>query len=330
MIERIIVLFATHPEESSTRAADPPFSERILSKIMNLPILSSFAKSSRGLCRFVPTTNAPKMGLSTVGTQLNLRHNCTFLFFVLLLFTSVELELTFFSIDTRQSVCRRLPKHDCLSAVTSCPSGMYVCLWREQTTDGRCLFGAFVTSNTVYWSNLRKIPKALELSKKKNITTTRTGSTAECASCMHLQTITRGEKKIEPQHLDKLFIIRHLVPLRHNHCYEQVHSCSAVRCCTRSTSRHPSNSNSMRSKDASIPSRTETSPTVQNCTLRVHSQQTWPPLQTLSSAHKAHNVSVPATQDFMAHRGGTSKSQCHCSHRQPVIHQSQTTCHHQP
>ena len=167
---------------------------------------------------------------------------------MLLLFTSVELELTFFSIDTRQSVCRRLPKHDCLSAVTSCPSGMYVCLWREQTTDGRCLFGAFVTSNTVYWSNLRKIPKALELSKKKNITTTRTGSTAECASCMHRQTITRGEKKIEPQHLDKLFIIRHLVLLRHNHCYEQVHSCSAVRCCTRSTSRQPSNSNSMRPK----------------------------------------------------------------------------------
>ena len=97
----------------------------------------------------------------------------------------------------------------------------------------------------------------------------------------------RGEKKIEPQHLDKLFIIRHLVPPRHNHCYEQVHSCSAVRCCTRSTSRQPSNSNSMRSKDASIPSRTETSPTVRKCTLRVRSQQIRPPLQTLSSAHKA-------------------------------------------
>ena len=159
------MLFSTHPEEGSTRAADL-FSERILSKIMNIPILSSFAKSSRGLCRFVPTTNAPKMGLSTVGTQLNLRHNCTFHFFVLLLFTSVELELALFSIDTRQSVCRRLPTHDCLSVVTSCPSGMYNCLWEEQTTDGGCLFGAFVTSNTVYWSNLRKIPKALELSKK--------------------------------------------------------------------------------------------------------------------------------------------------------------------
>ena len=270
------------------------------------------------------TENGP---LHHRNSHFNLKHNCTFLFFVLLLFTSVELGLPFCSIDTRQSVCRRLPKHDCLSAVTSCPSGMYVCLWRDQITDGRCLFGAFVTSNTVYWSNLRKIPKALELSKK-NITTTRTGSTAECASCMHRQTITRGEKKIEPQHLDKLFIIRHLVLLRHNHCYEQVHSCSAVRCCTRSTSRQPSNSNSMRSKDASIPSRTETSPTVQKCTLRVRSQQIRPPLQTLSSAHKA--LSMPATQDFMAHRGGTSKSQYHCSHRQPVIHQSQTTCHHQP
>ena len=91
------------------------------------------------------------------------------------------------------------------------------------------------------------------------------------------------------------------MPPRHNHCYEQVHNCSAVRCCTRSTSRQPSNSNSMRSKNAPIPSRTETSPTVQKCTLRMHSQQTWPPLQTLSSAHKAHNVSVPATKDFMAH-----------------------------
>ena len=65
---------------------------------------------------------------------------------------------------------------------------------------------------------------------------------------MHRQTKNRGEKKIEPQHHDKLFIIRHLVPLTHHHCYEQVHSCSAVRCCTRSTSRQPSNSNSMRSK----------------------------------------------------------------------------------
>ena len=109
------------------------------------------------------TENGP---LHRRNSQLNLRHNCTFHFFVLPLFTSVELELPFCSIDTRQSVCRRLPKHDCLSAVTSCPSGMYVCLWRDQTTDGRCLFGAFVTSNTVYWSNLRKIPKALELSKK--------------------------------------------------------------------------------------------------------------------------------------------------------------------
>ena len=118
---------------------------------------------------------------------------------------------------------------------------------------------------------------------------------------MHRQTKNRGEKKIDPQHLDKLFIIRHLVLLRHNHCYEQVHSCSAVRCCTRSTSRQPSNSNSMRSKDASIPSRTETSLTDQKCTLRMHSQQIRPPLQTLSSAPKAHNVSMPATKDFMAH-----------------------------
>ena len=267
------------------------------------------------------TENGP---LHHRNSHFNLRHNCTFLFFVLLLFTSVELELTFFSIDTRQSVCKRLPTHDCLSAVKSCPSGMYVCLWREQTTDGGCLFGAFLTCNTVYWSNLRKIPKALKLSK--NITSTRTGSIPECASCMQRQTITCGEKKIEPQHLDKLIIIRHLVPLRHHHCYEQVHSCSAVRCFTRSTSRQPSNSNSMRSKNASIPSRTEISPTDQTCTLRMHSQQTWPPLQTLSSSHKA--LSMPATQDFMAHRGGTSKSQYHCSHRQPVIHQSQTTCHH--
>ena len=182
----------------------------------------------------------------------------------------------------------------------------------------RMLFGAFLTSKTVYWSNLRKIPKAMKLSKKKNITTTRTGSIPECASCMHRQTITRGEKKIEPQHLDKLFIMRHLVPLRHHHCYEQVHCCSAVRCCTRSTSRQPSNSNSMRSKNGSIPSRTETSATDQKCTLRIHSKQIRPPLQTLSSAPKAHNVSVPATKDFMAHT--------HCS--QPVIHQSQTTCHH--
>ena len=118
---------------------------------------------------------------------------------------------------------------------------------------------------------------------------------------MHRQTITLGEKKIEPQHLDKMFIIRHLVPPRHNHCYEQVHSCSAVRCCTRSTSRQPSNSNSMRSKEASIPSLTETSPTDQKCTLRMHSKQIRPPLQTLSSAPKAHNVSMPATKDFMAH-----------------------------
>ena len=66
----------------------------------------------------------------------------------------------------RTYVCRRLPTHDCLSAVTSCPSGMYVCLWEEQTTDGGCLFGAFVTSNRVYWSNLRKIPKAMKLFKK--------------------------------------------------------------------------------------------------------------------------------------------------------------------
>ena len=130
------------------------------------------------------TENGP---LHRRNSQFNLRHNCTFLFFVLLLFTSVQLELTFFSIDTRQSVCRRLPTHDCLSVVTSSPSGMYVCLWREQTTDGRCLFGAFVTSYRVYRSNLRKIPKAMKLSKK-NITTTRTGSIAECASCMHRQT----------------------------------------------------------------------------------------------------------------------------------------------
>ena len=128
----------------------------------------------------------------------------------------------------------------------------------------------------------------------------------------------RGEKKIEPQHLDKLFIIRHLVPLRHNHCYEQVHSCSAVRCCTRSTSKQPSNSISMRSKDASIPSRTETSPTVQKCTLRMRSQQIRPPLQTLSSAHKAHNVSVPATKDFMAHTTAATANLSSTRVRPPV------------
>ena len=133
---------------------------------------------------------------------------------------------------------------------------------------------------------------------------------------MHRQTITRGEKKIEPQHLDKLFIIRHLVPLRHHHCYEHVHSCSAVRCCTRSTSKQPSNSNSMRSKDASIPSRTETSPTVQNCTLRVRSQQIRPPLQTLSSAHKA--LSVPATKDFMAHTTAATANLSSTRDRPPV------------
>ena len=128
----------------------------------------------------------------------------------------------------------------------------------------------------------------------------------------------RGEKKIEPQHLDKLFIIRHLVLLRHNRCYEQVHSCSAVRCCTRSTSKQPSNSISMRSKDASIPSRTETSPTVQKCSLRMHSQQTWPPFQTLSSAHKAQNVSVPATKDFMAHTTAATANLSSTRVRPPV------------
>ena len=46
---------------------------------------------------------------------------------------------------------------------------------------------------------------------------------------------------------------------------------------------------------------TQTSPTDQKCNLRMHSKQIRPPLQTLSSAHKAHNVSMPATKDFMAH-----------------------------
>ena len=46
---------------------------------------------------------------------------------------------------------------------------------------------------------------------------------------------------------------------------------------------------------------TQTSLTDQKCTLRMHSKQIRPPLQTLSSAPKAHNVSMPATKDFMAH-----------------------------